>query len=55
MHMVDNLGGRLGSFDRVQKALPAGEQWSGYDKGIGGGRVLRRLAAGAGAAERAAA
>jgi 3'-5' exoribonuclease len=37
VHMMDNLGGRLGSFDRVQRQLPDGEQWSGYDKGIGGG------------------
>jgi 3'-5' exoribonuclease len=35
--MIDNLGGRLGSFDRLEKELPAGEQWSSYDKGIGGG------------------
>jgi 3'-5' exoribonuclease len=37
VHMIDNLGGRLGSFDRVEKALPAGAQWSAFDKGIGGG------------------
>jgi 3'-5' exoribonuclease len=37
VHMMDNLGGRLGSFDRLEKQLPAGEQWSAYDKGIGGG------------------
>jgi 3'-5' exoribonuclease len=37
VHMVDNLGGRLGSFDRLEKELPAGEQWSGYDKALGGG------------------
>jgi 3'-5' exoribonuclease len=37
VHMIDNLGGRLGSFDRLEKGLPAGEQWSVYDKGIGGG------------------
>ncbi len=37
VHMIDNLGGRLGSFDRVEKDLPAGERWSGYDKGIGAG------------------
>jgi 3'-5' exoribonuclease len=37
VHMIDNLGGRLGSFDRLQKGLPAGELWSVYDKGIGGG------------------
>jgi 3'-5' exoribonuclease len=37
VHMIDNLGGRLGSFDRIEKELPAGEQWSGYDRAIGGG------------------
>jgi 3'-5' exoribonuclease len=37
VHMIDNLGGRLGSFDRVEKGLAAGEQWSAYDKAIGGG------------------
>jgi 3'-5' exoribonuclease len=37
VHGVDNLGARLGSFDRVEKALPDGQQWSGYDKGLGGG------------------
>jgi 3'-5' exoribonuclease len=37
VHMIDNLGGRLGSFDRLEKALPAGALWSGYDKAIGGG------------------
>ncbi len=37
VHMIDNLGGRLGSFDRLEKELPAGEQWSGFDKALGGG------------------
>jgi 3'-5' exoribonuclease len=37
VHMIDNLGGRLGSFDRLEKQLPAGEQWSAYDKALGGG------------------
>jgi 3'-5' exoribonuclease len=37
VHMIDNLGGRLGSFDRIEKALPAGTQWSAFDKAIGGG------------------
>jgi 3'-5' exoribonuclease len=37
VHMIDNLGGRLGSFDRLEKQLPAGEQWSGFDKALGGG------------------
>jgi 3'-5' exoribonuclease len=37
VHMIDNLGGRLGSFDRLEKGLPEGEQWTGYDKALGGG------------------
>jgi len=37
VHMADNLGGRLGSFDRLEKELPAGELWSAYDKALGGG------------------
>lgn len=35
VHMIDNLGGRLGSFDRLEKELAAGEQWSGFDRAIG--------------------
>jgi 3'-5' exoribonuclease len=37
VHMLDNLGGRLGSFDRLEKQLRDGEQWSAYDKALGGG------------------
>jgi 3'-5' exoribonuclease len=37
VHMIDNLGGRLGSFDRLEKQLAAGATWSGYDKVIGAG------------------
>ncbi len=37
VHMIDNLGGRLGSFDRLEKALPHGSAWSGYDRVLGGG------------------
>ncbi len=37
VHMIDNLGGRLGSFDRLEKQLPAGEQWSSYDRALGAG------------------
>jgi 3'-5' exoribonuclease len=37
VHMIDNLGGRLGSFDRIEKELAAGEEWSGYDRALGGG------------------
>ncbi|MEA2141662.1 MAG: 3-5 exoribonuclease [Solirubrobacteraceae bacterium] len=34
VHMIDNLGGTLGSFDRIEKTLGAGECWSAYDRGI---------------------
>jgi 3'-5' exoribonuclease len=37
VHMIDNLGGRLGSFDRLEKALPDGSRWSGYDRALGAG------------------
>ncbi|HEY7935209.1 MAG TPA: HD domain-containing protein [Solirubrobacteraceae bacterium] len=37
VHMIDNLGGRLGSFDRLQKELPAGQSWSGFDRALGAG------------------
>src|SRR5919204_196383 len=35
VHMIDNLGGKLGSFDRLQKELPPGTPWAGVDRGIG--------------------
>ena len=34
VHFCDNLGGRLGSFDRLEKGLPAGAAWSGYDRAL---------------------
>jgi 3'-5' exoribonuclease len=37
VHMIDNLGGRLGSFDRLEKGLPQGSAWSAYDRALGGG------------------
>jgi 3'-5' exoribonuclease len=37
VHMIDNLGGRLGSFDRLEKELPQGSQWSAFDRALGGG------------------
>ncbi|HEX3689652.1 MAG TPA: HD domain-containing protein [Solirubrobacteraceae bacterium] len=55
VHMADNLGGRLGSFDRIEKALPAGSQWSSWDKGIGGGAYFASPAAAPAADERRAA
>jgi 3'-5' exoribonuclease len=36
VHMIDNLGGTLGSFDRIEKGLADGERWSGFDRGISG-------------------
>jgi 3'-5' exoribonuclease len=37
VHMIDNLGGRLGSFDRLEKELGPGRRWSQFDRAIGGG------------------
>jgi 3'-5' exoribonuclease len=37
VHFCDNLGGRLGSFDRLEKQLPSGERWSRFDRALGGG------------------
>ena len=34
MHFIDNLGGNLGSFDRIEKALADGERWSAFDRGL---------------------
>jgi 3'-5' exoribonuclease len=35
--MIDNLGGRLGSFDRLEKELAPGAAWSSFDRALGGG------------------
>jgi 3'-5' exoribonuclease len=37
VHMIDNLGGRLGSFDRLEKELAPGRCWSSFDRAIGAG------------------
>jgi 3'-5' exoribonuclease len=37
VHMIDNLGGRLGSFDRLERGLAPGQRWSAFDRAIGGG------------------
>jgi len=37
VHFVDNLGGRLGSFDRLERELTEGDRWSGYDRALGTG------------------
>jgi 3'-5' exoribonuclease len=45
VHMLDNLGGRLGSFDRLEKELPEGSAWSAYDRALGGGAWFASRAA----------
>jgi 3'-5' exoribonuclease len=37
VHMIDNLGGRLGSFDRIEKELTPGARWSNFDRALGSG------------------
>jgi 3'-5' exoribonuclease len=37
VHMIDNLGGRLGSFDRLERGLAPGRRWTGFDRAIGTG------------------
>jgi len=36
VHMIDNLGGTLGSFDRIEKRLAEGECWSAFDRALAG-------------------
>jgi 3'-5' exoribonuclease len=45
VHMIDNLGGRLGSFDRIEKELSPGRRWSGFDRAIGAGAFFAERAA----------
>ena len=45
VHMIDNLGGRLGSFDRLERELPAGESWSGFDRALSGSAYFGERAA----------
>jgi 3'-5' exoribonuclease len=54
VHAIDNLGGKLGSFDRLQKGLADGEAWSPFDRALAGaayfagGATERELPAAAG-------
>jgi 3'-5' exoribonuclease len=34
--MIDNLGGALGSYDRLEKSLADGECWTGFDRALSG-------------------
>jgi 3'-5' exoribonuclease len=45
VHMIDNLGGRLGSFDRLERELPAGESWSNFDRALSGSAYFGARAA----------
>jgi 3'-5' exoribonuclease len=45
VHMIDNLGGRLGSFDRLERELPDGETWSGFDRALSGSAYFGQRAA----------
>jgi 3'-5' exoribonuclease len=45
VHMIDNLGGRLGSFDRLERELPAGESWSSFDRALAGSAYFGERAA----------
>jgi 3'-5' exoribonuclease len=45
VHMIDNLGGRLGSFDRLERQLPDGESWSGFDRALSGAAYFGQRAA----------
>jgi 3'-5' exoribonuclease len=51
VHMIDNLGGRLGSFDRLEKELSPGRRWSPFDRAIGAGAFFAERAANAPAGE----
>lgn len=45
VHMIDNLGGRLGSFDRLERELPDGESWSSFDRALSGSAYFGARAA----------
>lgn len=45
VHMIDNLGGRLGSFDRLERELGAGESWSNWDRALSGSAYFAARAA----------
>jgi len=50
VHMIDNLGGTLGSFDRIEKGLGEGECWSRFDRALSGSAYFPHADAGARAA-----
>ena len=42
VHAIDNLGGKLGSFDRLEKGLQEGETWSRFDRALSGSAYFGR-------------
>jgi 3'-5' exoribonuclease len=46
VHFIDNLGGRLGSFDRLEKELAPGATWSPFDRVLGSGAYFGPAAPG---------
>ena len=45
VHSIDKLGGTLGSFDRLERELPQGQTWSGFDRALEGSAFFGRQAA----------
>ena len=45
VHTMDNLGGKLGSFDRLERELADGETWSRFDRGLSASAYFGRRAA----------
>jgi 3'-5' exoribonuclease len=45
VHAMDNLGGKLGSFDRIERELPDGAIWSSFDRGLDSAAYFRSRAA----------
>ena len=45
VHMIDNLGGTLGSYDRIEKGLADGAKWSGFDRALSGSAFFGARAA----------
>jgi 3'-5' exoribonuclease len=43
VHAIDNLGGKLGSFDRLEKGLQDGETWSRFDRALSGAAYFGRV------------
>ena len=53
VHFIDNLGGNLGSFDRIEKSLAEGASWSDFDRGLSTSAYFGRREAAPGARDAA--